>query len=232
MGSDWIDKDTASDVFGGGLEAGNSGLFGNVTIGLTKDTASDVFADGGLEAGNSGLFGNVTIGLTKDTASDVSTGFLFKPAVSPSTPLFDDELKDSIAFVGFTSTLSPLFCFGISCDSCLGEMVLLLRQQPLFLEVTHVVKMKPMPSYGAALGVALGRLWGWLWGWLPSFFHSGNITMFIYSFHSWHRACGGGGVGTESVSSVFGGGGAALGGGSPSVDAIMLDVRRKVLYSA
>ena len=44
---------------------------------------------------------------------------------------------------------------------------------------------------------------------------------------------GGGGVGTESVSSVFGGGGAALGGGgSPSVDAIMLDVRRTVLYSA
>ena len=104
---------------GGGLEAGNSGLFGNVTIGLTKDTASDVFAGSGLEAGNSDLFGNVTIGLTKDTASDVSTGFIFfKPAVSPSTPLFDDELKDAIAFVGFTSTLSALFCFGFSCDSC------------------------------------------------------------------------------------------------------------------
>ena len=33
-----------------------------------------VFAGGGLEAGNCGLFGNLTIGLTKDTASDVSTG--------------------------------------------------------------------------------------------------------------------------------------------------------------
>ena len=46
---------------------------------------------------------------------------------------------------------------------------------------------------------------------------------------------GGGGGGVEPISSVCGsvGGGAVLGGGgSPSVDAIIVDVLRTVLYSA
>ena len=125
---------------GGGLEAGNAGLFGKLMIGLSKDTASGVPADfpfkpavsaskplsgvlacGGLETGNSGLFGSLMIGLSKDTASGVSAGFPFKPAVSASKPLFDGELRVTVAFVGFMSTWSGDFVFGISCDLCSGR---------------------------------------------------------------------------------------------------------------
>ena len=64
----------------------------------------------------------------------------------------------------------------------------------------------------------------------PFFFHSGRLEV-LHSIHS-GAELGGGGVLAECVE-LFGGGGAMLGGGgSPSVDAIMLDVRRTVLYSA
>ena len=109
-------------------------------------------------------------------------------------------------------------------------MVLLLRHQPLFLEVTHVVKMKPMPSYRAALGGSGsggGSGGGSLFSILGILLCSSTVSI------PGTGLGGGGGFGTESVSSVFGGGGAVLGGGgSPSVDAIMVDVRRTVLYSA
>ena len=79
-----------------------------------------VFAGGGLEAGNCGLFGNLTIGLTKDTASDVSTGFIGKPAVSPSTPLFDGELKGSLGLCCLFGNVAIGLTKDTASDVCSG----------------------------------------------------------------------------------------------------------------